>query len=95
MKDINKYASNKRKIGHFTAMVTDRSTQIGCAISTFKGPKGNKYLLACNYASTNLLGCPVYNAGKAASSCSGGTDSSFPGLCKSTEKIDPNGSCKI
>lgn len=51
--------SFQRLIGHFTAMAVDRSTRIGCGLSTFKTTQNsvlyNNYLLACNYASTNIL----------------------------------------
>jgi hypothetical protein len=71
-------------------MVTDRNTKLGCAISNSRTQKWNTYLLACDYAATNMYGCPVYKSGSTASSCTGGADSVFPGLCKTTENIDPN-----
>jgi hypothetical protein len=79
-----------RTIGHFTAMVTERSTQIGCAISSFKYNGWNAYLLACNYASTNIVNYPVYRSGAVASGCTLGRDSIYPGLCTTSEPIDPN-----
>jgi hypothetical protein len=79
-----------RTIGHFTAMVTERSTQIGCAISSFRYNGWNAYLLACNYASNNMIGCSVYRSGAIASACTLGPDSTYPGLCKTNEPIDPN-----
>lgn len=86
-----------RVIGHFTAMVNDRSTAVGCSYSTFKtrlnSKSFNSYLFACNYASTNIIGCPVYKSGNKGSSCVGGTDNIFNGLCKSTESIDANLLC--
>lgn len=75
-------------------MVTDRSTQIGCGISNFQYKWGNTmydtWLLACNYASTNMIGSPVYKVGSKASGCLGGPDQVFTGLCKTTEKINAN-----
>jgi hypothetical protein len=75
-------------------MVTDRTTEIGCGISTHKTTSGswtfNNYLVACNYASTNIMSWPVYRAGSTASACEDGADPNFPGLCKTSEKIDPN-----
>ena len=86
-----------RAIGHFTAMVNDKSTAVGCGYSTFKtlinSKQFNSYLFACNYASTNIIGCPVYKSGNKGSSCVGGTDNIFNGLCKSTESIDANLLC--
>lgn len=82
-----------RKIGHFTAMVTDRTTQVGCEISSFRSRGYNSYLLACNYASTNIIGCSVYKSGRQAQACSLGADSRYPGLCKISEPIDANVGC--
>jgi hypothetical protein len=80
-----------RTIGHFTAMVTERSTQIGCAVSFYSGSGSWKnYLMACNYASTNMRGCSVYRSGAATSGCTLGADSTYPGLCKVNEPINPN-----
>lgn len=83
-----------RVIGHFTAMITDRSTQIGCGISSYQSKSGRftmtNYLLACNYASTNMIGWPVYKSGTKASGCLSGSDQVYPGLCASKENIDPN-----
>lgn len=83
--------SAKSVIGHFTAMVIDRTTHIGCGISTYKTSEwNNNYLVACNYAATNMQGCAVYKSGLKASACSGGPDKIYNGLCKISEKIDPN-----
>lgn len=79
-----------RTVGHFTAMVTDRTTRVGCAISSFRDGNWNTYLMACNYASTNMMGSPVYKSGSPASACQKGGDAKYPGLCKTSEPIDPN-----
>lgn len=83
-----------RTIGHFTSMITDRTTEVGCALSTFRTLSGttryNSYLFACNLASTNIIGYPVYKSGNKAEACINGTDSQFTGLCKTTESINPN-----
>ncbi|KAJ6634614.1 Antigen 5 like allergen Cul n 1 [Pseudolycoriella hygida] len=47
-------------------------------------------LMACNYASTNMLQVPVYRSGTAASYCTLGKDAVFPGLCTAKESINPN-----
>lgn len=86
---FNSYRSS-RAIGHFTAMITERSTKIGCAISSFRLNNWNSYLLTCNYASTNMIDAPVYRSGPATSECKLGRDSVFPGLCKTNEPIDAN-----
>lgn len=86
-----------RVIGHFTAMVTDRTTQIGCAISSFRTRSGsttyNSYLMACNYASTNIIGCSVYKSGPTAQACTRGADKLFKGLCTTSESFDANSGC--
>lgn len=91
------YLFCSRVIGHFTAMVNDKSTAVGCGYSTFKtiinSIQFNSYLFACNYATTNIIGCPVYKSGDKGSLCVGGTDNIFNGLCKSTESIDANLLC--
>jgi hypothetical protein len=75
-------------------MATERTTQVGCGITTFKATSGsrtaNVYLLGCNYASTNLVGWPVYKTGAKASGCTGGADLVYTGLCKTSENINPN-----
>jgi hypothetical protein len=90
---INKFF---RVIGHFTAMITARTTKVGCGISSYTGVSGgytwNYYLMACNYASTNFINFPVYKStsGKAGDGCIKGTDPNYPGLCVADEPIDPN-----
>jgi hypothetical protein len=72
-------------------MVNERSTDVGCAISSFLSANWkNNYIIACNYASTNIRGCSAYRSGKPASLCTLGKDSEFPALCKISEPIDPN-----
>lgn len=76
-------------------MVCERQTQMGCGISTYQttidNREFNNYLIACNFASTNMQTYPTYRSGDVTgSACKLGTDSQFPGLCKITEPIDPN-----
>lgn len=85
---------SNRTIGHFTAMVTERTTQIGCAISQYETVSGSTRwrhsLMTCNFASTNMLNCPVYRSGTRAQDCTLGADPQFPGLCRANEPINPN-----
>lgn len=79
-------------------MVNDRNTHVGCGLSIFKTKSGsnkmmNSYLFACNYASTNIIGCPVYGTGKTAVACTSGTDMVFAGLCSESETVDANKGC--
>lgn len=87
-------ASRLNEIGHFTALVNERQTHIGCSMSMFdfdlSGTTWRAGLLACNYAFTNMIGWPVYRVGAAGSQCLQGTDGTYPGLCTLNEPINPN-----
>jgi len=85
---INKYPSGYTgpAIGHFTAMATDRSVAVGCAGARYVANGMENFLFACNYASTNLIGSPVYVVGRAASGCSTGRHSKYTNLCSVNEK---------
>lgn len=84
------FYNSTKVIGHFTAMVQDKSGQIGCATSSYKRGKWNWLLLACNYSYTNIIGTPVYKLGKACSGCQTGCNTDYPGLCSKSEIISPN-----
>jgi len=91
--DIDRFTrlySGSQPIGHFTSLVNDRQTAVGCAISRYVSNGYNYSLMACNYASTNIMNRPVYTTGSVGSGCTKGRDTTFPGLCKTTESIDPN-----
>lgn len=77
-------------IGHFTVMISERVNEVGCAISSSTSDEWNRYLMTCNYASTNMLGCSVYRSGSVASECTTGPDRKYRGLCSADEPIDPN-----
>ena len=72
-------------IGHFTALVQDRSYKIGCAMGNFVDRLDHNdltsSLFGCNYSFTNLTGTPVYQVGPPASKCPHGKDKRYPGLC--------------
>jgi len=79
--------------GHFTLLMTDRSTKVGCAFlnnlipKTFFKKQKRMVLFTCNYCSSNIVGLPSYEPGKPASKCLS-TDKKFTNLC--TNDIDPN-----
>ncbi|XP_073828566.1 venom allergen-1-like [Musca autumnalis] len=76
-----------KDVGHFTAMVQDRSTHVGCAALRQSLSSGRlRQLLACNYAYTNILRKPVYVTGKVASKCTTGTNANYTSLCSVNEK---------
>ncbi|XP_037040532.1 antigen 5 like allergen Cul n 1-like [Bradysia coprophila] len=81
-------------MGRFANAVNERQTHVGCAISMFDQDSGSTLwrvgLLACNYASTNFGGTPIYRSGPVGSQCELGTDGTFPGLCTLNEPINPN-----
>lgn len=78
-----------RTIGHFTIVANDRNIAIGCAASNYVNKDGfDTYLVACNYATTNFEGEPVYKAcDEAASDCTTGTNPDYPALCSADEDI--------
>lgn len=76
-------------IGHFTQMVSDRTTKIGCGIVIYpKKVSGFTFkvvLYACNYSITSIFGQPVYRKGSAAASCTTGTNPYYESLCSVNE----------
>jgi Cysteine-rich secretory protein family len=81
-------AKSGKVIGHFTQLVSDRATQVGCAISQYTDKQWKTSLVACNYAITNMIGSKVYASGKTASGCISGTNPNFPALCAVKEPIE-------
>ncbi|XP_061388583.1 antigen 5 like allergen Cul n 1-like [Musca vetustissima] len=80
-------------IGHFTAMMGERNIAVGCAASTYstKGVKYKTFLIACNYATTNMINKPIYRGcAKPAAQCKAGKNSKFPNLCAPKEAYNVN-----
>lgn len=80
-------------IGHFTVMVADRNTDVGCAISTYsvEGKAYKAFLMACNYAATNVIGIKMYNSCSIpASKCTTGVNPNYKFLCSPKEVYDVN-----
>ncbi|XP_065078871.1 antigen 5 like allergen Cul n 1-like [Ochlerotatus camptorhynchus] len=89
---IASYPANHQgpAIGHFTQIVSDRSSRIGCAmVSYIQAPWINK-LFVCNYGLTNIISQPVYVAGPTGSQCQTGTSVHFSGLCSTSEVVSNN-----
>lgn len=86
---IAKYPSSWSgpQIGHFTQIVSDRTTRVGCAMVRFKEGQYTKDYIVCNYALTNIVNQPVYVSGKACSKCTTGCNAKYPGLCNTNENI--------
>lgn len=76
-------------VGHFTQMVRDKAFAVGCAIVKSISYKDrtnwNCYYVACNYATTNMIGNPVYEVGQMAKKCRSGMNKKYPGLCSAKE----------
>ncbi|KXJ77771.1 hypothetical protein RP20_CCG006653 [Aedes albopictus] len=74
-------------IRHFTQMVSDRSSRIGCAMMSYgKSPWSSK-LLVCNYGLTNIMKQSVYLAGPTGSQCLLGHNPDFPALCRTLKVV--------
>lgn len=72
-------------VGHFTAVIQQRSGRVGCAMTQFKeNDKWFMKLLTCNYSYTNMLGEQIYAVGKPCTSCPSECSDKFPGLCVGT-----------
>lgn len=75
-------------VGHFTQMARDKAFAMGCAIvkSVSARMRGMScYFIACNYATTNMNGSPVYEVGRMGSKCRSGMNRNYPGLCSERE----------
>lgn len=81
------FVLSSKQIGHFTAIIQEKSTHVGCAIvhQTLQNGR-NTQLLACNYAYTNIFNKPVYETGRSGSKCSTGTNANYTSLCSVNEK---------
>ncbi|XP_058818868.1 venom allergen 5-like isoform X2 [Topomyia yanbarensis] len=87
---IASFPSGGPTIGHFTQIVSDRTTEIGCSlVSYYTSPWINK-LFVCNYALTNIISQPVYQSGNTCSACTTGCNAMYQGLCNEAEDINPN-----
>ncbi|XP_067635240.1 venom allergen-1-like [Eurosta solidaginis] len=89
MSQINSYPEGYISgIGRFTLMITDRNIRVGCAAATYKATATNmrSFLMACNYATTNIANRPIYKTcPTAASDCTTGTNIRYTNLCSTSE----------
>ncbi|XP_061397349.1 antigen 5 like allergen Cul n 1-like [Musca vetustissima] len=84
---------NGPAIGHFTALMGERNIAVGCAASTYSTPgvSYKTFLIACNYATTNMINNPIYNGcAKPAAKCTTGKNAKFPNLCSLKEVYNVN-----
>lgn len=47
-------------VGHFTALIRDDQTHIGCAMAKCRSKSATTIIFACNYSQTNMIGQPTY-----------------------------------
>lgn len=76
--------------GHFTQMICDRVTEVGCAIVKYTQNSWKTFLITCNYSSANILGYKIYSAGQTATKCETGKNEIYAGLCSERENRNPN-----
>ncbi|XP_055630734.1 antigen 5 like allergen Cul n 1-like isoform X2 [Toxorhynchites rutilus septentrionalis] len=78
-------------VGHFTQMMSDRTTSIGCGIVIYPhkvpGYTFKVVLFACNYSITSITGQPVYRKGPAGIKCEFGVNPYYNGLCSTEENL--------
>lgn len=76
--------------GHFTAMMRDETSLIGCSASSFNfmasERKRYQILVVCNYQFTNLRGARTYIPGTPCSGCKRCSET-YKGLCEVLENI--------
>ncbi|XP_019893280.2 antigen 5 like allergen Cul n 1 [Musca domestica] len=92
-KQLRSYPTNYKgpDIGHFTTMVGEQNIALGCAASTFTSNGVIHFLLACNYATTNIAKNPVYTGcARAASKCKAGRNPKYSNLCSRKERYNVN-----
>ncbi|XP_073835065.1 antigen 5 like allergen Cul n 1-like [Musca autumnalis] len=92
---IRKYPANYKgnTVGHFTVMMADRNIRVGCAAAKyFQLEVSYKiFLIACNYATTNMIDFPIYaNCTSAGTSCTSGNNPQYPNLCSMAEEYNVN-----
>lgn len=80
--EINVCCGTGKTLFPFLAIVQDRSTAVGCALSRFtNATTGFKTtIMVCNYAYNNIVNQKVYVSGPTASQCSM-VDNIYPSLC--------------
>lgn len=88
---------DSRPIGHLTVMMAERNIRVGCAAATYTDLRSNNnsnkqiFLIACNFATTNMVGFPIYTScNSAGTSCTTGTNPQYPNLCSTSEEYDVN-----
>uniref|UniRef100_A0A1A9VY32 SCP domain-containing protein n=1 Tax=Glossina austeni TaxID=7395 RepID=A0A1A9VY32_GLOAU len=87
---LQAYRKKKKEIGHFTALVNDRQTVVGCAFVYYGllgRTKVRNVIFTCNYPTNNIHNFPTYKPGPTASECKERNEE-FTNLCD--DPVDPN-----
>ncbi|XP_017091526.2 antigen 5 like allergen Cul n 1 [Drosophila bipectinata] len=82
--DFNKFPDpvEGQEIGHFMVLINEKNVAVGCAIVSFYLDDIEYFLVACNYAVTNILGRRVYSScPEAGIQCPNGLDAKYTALC--------------
>ncbi|KAH8292231.1 hypothetical protein KR054_007358, partial [Drosophila jambulina] len=80
-----------KNVAKFTIAVAEKNTHVGCAAVRFSKDFYNHFVLTCNFATSNIVGKPIYTPGeKATSGCKNryGAAFDYPNLCYAKEIYD-------
>ncbi|XP_061516719.1 antigen 5 like allergen Cul n 1 [Anopheles gambiae] len=82
-----------KDIGHFTQIVMDKATAVGCAMIQYtQNEQGHDWVhqnYVCNYSNSIARGHPVYIKGNPCELCVTGCSANYPGLCNIGEPVQP------
>ncbi|XP_037940569.1 antigen 5 like allergen Cul n 1-like [Teleopsis dalmanni] len=91
MQQIKKYPDIEPAlpIGHFTLIINEKNTHVGCAAVRYKEEASRIFLFTCNYAAGNIIGKPVYTESNVpGQECETDTSIQYPNLCEIDEAYD-------
>lgn len=85
---VDRLTLDQEKVFHFTVMVSDQNSRVGCAMIQYLWPEKENlldaFMLTCNYEFTNILNGPIYQKGSPCSGCGAlGCSSTYKALCNS------------
>lgn len=77
------YYTDNFTIGHFTQLIHDQNTSVGCAMVRWTEENGSKKCVrvTCNYRKANYGNQPVYDKGQPCSKCNVCDEEEYLGLC--------------
>lgn len=88
--DYKGNGENNEVIAHFTNIINERSTHMGCGGLIVQREKGTSLFVTCNYARNNVFNMPIYQKGPPSSMCETGVNSKYKNLCSIHEVYDYN-----